>query len=279
MPKIPKTASNGGAATRANDGASSVGRVFDVLDLFTVARPTLRVDDVSALLGYTRSTSYRYVKALADAGLVAPIGAGRYALGSRAVELDRLLQLTDPLLHAGRAVMPALVDESSGAALLLCSLYSDKVLCIHHEGPLELAHRGRMVAISRPRGMPFSLFSGAASLAILAHLPAHRVRSLYLRHQNEIAQIGLAADWQTFRSSLTQIRSDGYAYSTGTFNQQLAGLAVPAVSEDGEVLGCLTQVQSKDAFDDAQRGKIAERLRAAAQKIASTVAKSGSGKR
>lgn len=279
MPKTVKASTTPPSKSNAHDGASSVGRVFEVLDLFTLEQPTLRVDDVSALLGYTRSTSYRYVKALADAGLVAPIGGGYYALGSRAVELDRLLQLTDPLLHAGQAVMPTLVDKASDAALLLCSLYSDKVLCIHHEGPLALEHRGRMVSISRPRGMPFSLFSGAASLVILAHLAPHRIKSIYLRHQLGIAQTGFAADWQTFRALLARIRADGYAYSTGTFNHQLAGLAVAAITDDGEVLGSLTQVQSRDRVVEEQRPNVAERLREAAGRIASTVAKSRSIKR
>jgi len=258
----------------ARETSSSVGRVFDVLDLFSLERPTLRVEDVSALLGYTRSTSYRYVKALADAGLVVPVGGGYYSLGGRAIELDRLVQLTDPLLHAGQAVMPALIEEMPETAFLLCSLYGDKVLCIHHEGPPALEHRGRKVTISRPRGMPFSLFSGAASLAILAHLPPYRIKTLYLHHQQTIHDSGFASDWQSFRRQLGEIREVGHAWSTGTFNQQLGGIAVPvSASDGGEVLGSLTQVQSRDRYDEKERSSVATHLREAAQRIAAAVAK------
>ena len=65
----------------------SVDRIFDVLDLFSTETPTLRVEDVSQRLGYTRATSYRCVKALTEGGLIAPAGEGTYALGPRVLEL------------------------------------------------------------------------------------------------------------------------------------------------------------------------------------------------
>jgi len=268
------TSARSKSSDATKEAGSSVGRVFDVLDLFSLERPMLRVEDVSALLGYTRSTSYRYVKALAAAGFVSPIGGGYYALGGRAIELDRLVQLTDPLLHAGQSVMPALVEQVPEAAFLLCSLYGDKVLCIHHEGPPALEYRGRKVSISRPRGMPFSLFSGAASLAILAHLPPYRIKSLYLHHQQAIHDSAFAHDWQSFRSRLAEVRELGHAWSTGTFNQYLAGIAVPVLASDGiEVMGSLTQVQARDRYDEAGRRAVAEHLREATQRIAAAVAK------
>lgn len=276
MPKAAtQTRPSARSTAAARESTSSVGRVFDVLDLFSEERPTLRVEDVTALLGYTRSSSYRYVKALADAGLVAPVGGGYYALGARAIELDRLVQLTDPLLHAGQALMPRLVQAIPEAAFLLCSLYGEKVLCIHHEGPAALEHRGRKVSISRPRGLPFSLFSGAASLAILAYLPPYRIKALYLRHQRTIHDSGFAGDWATFREALARVRDDGHAWSTGTFNPYLAGIAVPVRTGDGEVLGSLTQVQSRDRFDEHARTPVARQLREAADAIAALVAKTG----
>lgn len=258
-----------GRIGHANDDTSSVGRVFDVLDLFSVGRPVLRIDEMGSLLGYTRSTCYRYVKALATAGLVAPAGGGYYAVGARAIELDRLLQLTDPLLHAGQHVMPALRSADPDSAFLLCTLYGGKVLCIHHEGPSTLEDGGRKVDISRPRGSAFPLFSGAASLVILAGLSGHRIKSLYLRHQAVIVESGLALDWQAFRRALTDIRRQGHAYSTGTFNPYLGGLAVPVVGVgSGEVLGSLTQVKSRARFDAGARSAAARKLAAAAERIA-----------
>lgn len=259
-------------ALRRGTGASSVGRVFDVLDLFTMERPELRIEDVSDLLGYTRSTAYRYLKALCDSGLVAPVGGGFYGLGPRAIELDRQLQLSDPLLQGGRLVMPALAAEFPNSAFLLCTIYLEKVLCIHNEGPTALDHRGKAVSISRPRGLSLPLFTGAASLAILANFPAYRIKSLFLKHQEAVEQSGLGKSWEAFKLRLAEVRRDGYSFSTNNINTSLAGVAVPIFSpEDGGVIGSLTQVRSRDEFSADAVQLAAERLSAAAGRISTTL--------
>ncbi len=256
------------SSASAESGSSSVERVFDVLDLFSEQRPLLRSEDVCELLGYTRSTSYRYIKALADAGLIAAVGGGSYSLGPRAIELERLLHITDPLLHAGQTAMPALLKNSPDSAFLLCTLYGEKVLCIHHEGPSTLMYRDRKVTISRPRGLPFPLFSGAASLIILATLPAYRIKSLFLKHHHDIQKIGLAQSWEEFRTVLADMRRRGYAFTAGGVNPFLGGLSVPIISkDDGAVLGSLTQVQSRDAYTQETMEDMAIALKYASESI------------
>src|SRR5690606_29741152 len=104
------------------------------------------------------------------------------------MELERLLELTDPLYTAGRAVLSALPAE--GNVYLLHSLYRDKVLCIYKEGPDALVYRGRKIMVRRARGLPFPLFQGAASLALLAHMSPHRIKQTWVRHAEEIGGAG-----------------------------------------------------------------------------------------
>jgi DNA-binding IclR family transcriptional regulator len=164
--------------------------------------------------------------------------------------------------------MPALSEESPNSALLLCTIYGEKVLCIHHEGPTALEHRGRRVTISRPRGLSLPLFTGAASLAILANLPVHRIKSLYLRHQLSITESGLASSWDEFRGRLSEVRRDNHAYTTNNINRSLAGVAVPIFNPvDGSVRGSLTEVRSRDAFDDREIQAAVTKLSAATSKI------------
>ena len=59
--------------------------------MFSLASPLIAVEDITVRLGYTRSTAYRYLKELCDAGLVAPVSSGNYSLGPRIVELERLV--------------------------------------------------------------------------------------------------------------------------------------------------------------------------------------------
>src|SRR5690606_11207140 len=131
------------------DSGSSLTRALGILALFSATTPLLSAEDIAARLGYTRSTAYRYMKDLAEAGLIAPASGGSYSLGPRIVELERMLALTDPLYRSGVSVLPRHQHENS--TLLLHSLYQDKVLCIYQVGPDVLEHNGQRITIRRAR--------------------------------------------------------------------------------------------------------------------------------
>jgi DNA-binding IclR family transcriptional regulator len=257
-------------AARASEpaGRSSIVRMFEILDLFSIETPTLQVEDIAARLRFTRSMAYRYVKELSDAGLVAPVGRGSYALGPRILELERQLHLSDPLLQAGLPVMRDLSETEPDSVFLLCSLYRDRVLCIHHEGPEEVAGKGKRIPIRRVRGLPFPLFVGAASLAILAHLPPHQIRSLFLRYSTDIAGAGLGEDWDAFRSRLAGMRRAEYVATSAQMNADLVAVAVPViVPNEEQVLGSLTHVAALNGWTPAREAGTAATLKAAARAI------------
>ncbi|MCY1366312.1 hypothetical protein D9M69_532040 [compost metagenome] len=125
------------------------------------------------------------------------------------------------------------------SAYLLQNLYDDKVLCIYKEGPDMLEHAGRRMVILRGRGQPFPLFQGSGSLALLASLPHHRIRQVYLRSAHEIAAAGLGQDWSEFRRTLAGIRKAGFAISHEQIAPGLGGVAVPILLDDGALVGSL----------------------------------------
>ncbi len=250
-------------------GEGSIGRILEILDLFSRDLPVVRVEDIMARRGYTKSTAYRYVKALTDAGLLAPTGSGFYALGPRIVELERLMHLTDPLLQVGEAVLPGLSVAAPNSIVLLCSLYRDKVLCVLKEGPEAIRAGGRSIQILRARGLPLPPFQGAASLAILAFLPPHRIRAIYLERHAEIAQAGLGADWREVRTRLAAIRKDGHVTTVGQFNRDLAAIAVPVLSRDrSQVLASLTRILAREEFLSASHEALIRELQSGAADIA-----------
>lgn len=254
--------------TRGSSGPapSSMGRMFEIVNMFSTSSPLLRIEDVMARLAYTRSTAYRYVRELCDAGLVAPSYAGYYTLGPRIIELERLLMLTDPLYRAGSSELPALRRDDS--VLLLQKLYGDKVLCIYKEGPDTLLHKGKRVVVRRARGLPFPLFQGAGSLALLAYLTPHRVRQTYLRSAAEIEAASLGSSWKEFRGNLSAIRRRGYATSQGTITPFLGGVAVPILLADKRVVGSLAHTIPADVMDEEFVERSARELWTASERIA-----------
>lgn len=254
------------------NSGSSLTRALGILALFSATTPLLTAEDIAARLGYTRSTAYRYMKDLADAGLIAPASGGSYSLGPRIVELERMLALTDPLYRSGALVLPSHRREDS--ALLLHSLYQDKVLCIYKVGPDILEHNGQRLTIRRARGIPFSLFQGAASLAMLPYLSQHRIRQTYLWGQKQIAAAGLGSDWAQFRRQMTAIRRAGFATSRGQITPLVMGVAVPILlPDDQRLIGSLARACHAAAMPKEHEAACADELRILSQQIAYEYAK------
>src|SRR5918993_575549 len=199
---------------------TSLERMLGLLDVFTVAAPVWSTEDLIRYSGCSRSTCYRYIKALQEAGLLTPVADGGFILGPRIVEMDRQIRTCDPVYTAGGPPMEALARRT-GHTALLCALYSDTVMCVRNvpgiDAPEGLFSRGQR----RP------LFQGAASKVILAYLPAHQLRTLHSKHRKAIAAAGLGGDWDSLRATLRTIRQQGHCITSGEFQPGIVGVAAP----------------------------------------------------
>ncbi|HEY8613802.1 MAG TPA: helix-turn-helix domain-containing protein, partial [Roseomonas sp.] len=105
---------------------TSPGRMLRVLDVLEEAPDgLLSFEALHQALGFSRSTLYRHLKTLTDAGLVAAIPDRGFTLGPRVMELDYRMQQRDPLIGAARPVMAELARSTAGIALL-CRRYRDR---------------------------------------------------------------------------------------------------------------------------------------------------------
>ena len=82
-------------------GASSLEKMLGLLDVFTAAAPAWSTEDLIRFSGTSRSTCYRYIKTLQDAGFLTPVAGGAWMLGPRIIELDRTMRLCDPVTIGG----------------------------------------------------------------------------------------------------------------------------------------------------------------------------------
>ena len=156
--------------------ASSLEKMLGLLDVFTPAAPAWSTEDLIRFSGTSRSTCYRYIKALQEAGLLTPVAGGAWMLGPRIIELDRTMRRCDPVMLGGGPPMRRLAQET-GVSALLCVLFSGTVMCVD-DVPAAGAPAGLF-----SRGQRRPLFAGAASKVILAHLPPHQLRALFARHR------------------------------------------------------------------------------------------------
>ncbi|NKC29506.1 IclR family transcriptional regulator [Falsiroseomonas selenitidurans] len=246
-------------------GASSLEKMLGLLDLFTTRAPAWSTEELIRVSGTSRSTCYRYIKALQAAGLVTPVAGGAWMLGPRIIELDRTMRLCDPVTAGGTPPMRRLAAET-GHSGLLCLLFSGTVMCVG-DAPAQGAPEGIFA-----RGQRRPLFTGAASKVILAHLPPHQLRAIHARHRGTIAAAGLGADWESFRHALRQIREAGHCVTQSEFQPGVVGIAAPLFNAEGGVLGSLGLAAVAEGVPPAARAGLARQVMQAAKEACDRIA-------
>lgn len=255
---------------QTRDGASSLTKMLSILNLFTPEKPIWSTNDLIAALQTSRSTGYRYIKTLNASDLLSAVGNGYYVLGPRIIELDLQIRNTDPLIQSSKGILEQLV-EATGHSALLCMLYRNSVLCINEKlaplSPENLFSRGQ----KRP------LLKGAVSKVILAHLPNHRLRSIYSRSAVAISDANLGSTWSEFREALGKIRKDGYTITKGEFNAGVFGVAAPIFNSEELILGSIGVSWNENENSDVDLKRIVMSVKRAAHTVSQRLSQLNSG--
>jgi len=240
--------------------------MLELLNVFTTAAPAWSTEDLIRFSGTSRSTCYRYIKTLQDAGFLTPVAGGAWMLGPRIIELDRTMRICDPVTTGGGPPMRRAAQQT-GYSGLLCVLFSSTVMCVD-----DVAAAGAPSGLFS-RGQRRPLFAGAASKVILAHLPPHQLRALFDRHRVAIAAAGLGPDWDAFRGALRAIRKAGHCVTIGEFRPGILGIAAPLFNAEGEVLGSLGIAAQAHKVPAKRHGALAAIVAGAAQEACARIAK------
>ena len=245
----------------------SLEKMIGILALFEGADMEWTPEAMAERLDLTRSTLYRYLKVLGDAGLLTSLPGVGFTLGPRIAELDYRMRQSDPLITASRPVMAELVAEIPGIALL-CRRYRSLVLCVHQD-----AAPGASFRSTYERGRARPLLRGAASRIILANLPATVLRRVYEATPQEFAQAGLGGDLAEVRAALRVIRQRGHDVTVGDLNQGVTGVAAPIFDGRETVLGSLSVTLGETDVAPERLAFVADRVSFCARILTKTLAR------
>ncbi|MEP6720159.1 MAG: IclR family transcriptional regulator [Variovorax sp.] len=213
---------------------SSLARMLNALALFSVETPALTVDEIAARLGVPKSTGYRYIQELCKVGLLVRLDRS-ITLGPRIIALDRCIRESDPTL---RASLPPLrqLAEQTGLEVFISKLYGHSIITVHTESteyPQVLRYgRGRPIPVPR----------GASSKALVAFLPAARLRRLH-QELHDLQAEGVP-DWEAFYEEAQQIRRAGFCRTSGELNSGRTGIAAPIFGRGKLVVASITALGS-----------------------------------
>jgi DNA-binding IclR family transcriptional regulator len=244
-------------------GAGSVQQLSHLLDLFGDERWLITAEDVMAALDLPRTTAYRTVRALTEAGFLDRISDEGYALGPRVLQLYSQLQLGDPLLQVARPVCVALAASApSGSTVLLCRYYRDQVMCVHQEmapGPQDV--------VSYEIGRPMALYRGSSSKTVLAALDRARLKKIYEGDAAAIRTAGLGEDLAAFLAALKAIRRAGHYVARGEVDRGRIGISSPMSVARFGLAGCVSLVLSEASSSELDISRAAVQVSTAAHDI------------
>lgn len=143
---------------------SSFARILMILDLFSVQRPVIDVDDICTELDVSKPMAYRYLKELVEVGLLkkAHHQVGSYVLGSKVALLDYVARESDPWVQLCIPQMREVVNRTE-MLCLITALEGKSCIDIHHE-----SYRNEGLVYGR--GCPRALSAGSSAKIILANL-------------------------------------------------------------------------------------------------------------
>jgi len=203
---------------------------MNILELFEPHRPTWSLTEIVEATELTTSTAHRICQALKERQLLVsdPISR-RYSLGPGVMRLARsILQSND--IHAVQVAaaphletLRRLTDETVG---LHCRI-GDRRVCV---GELQSHQPIRMATTV---GGVQLLHTGAASKALLAWLPSHRVRQLLGDADLEPRTERSPRSIRDLEARLLEARLNGYATSFGESVAGATAVAAPIFGADG----------------------------------------------
>lgn len=219
-----------------DSSVSSLHRAVQILRALAAAAPEggQRVSELGKALGYTQATTHRLLQQLVDEGLVAQsprdkryaLSTGFFALAARAGDNGGLRERCRPaLLRLG---------ASLGDSVFLLVRAGFDAMCLDRwEGPFPIRSFTGDIGGRVPLGV------GQGSLAILAYLPEAE-RDEVMRHNvPRIAHLG-ALDEVFLRTEVARVRRQGYASTNSGLIEGMAGVGVPVLDANGQVVAALS---------------------------------------
>lgn len=247
---------------RTATGESVLSRAVRIFEVFTPARPSLTVTEISRRSGLHVATASRLVAELVGHGLLARQQDGRVRIGMRLWELAHRASST---LTMREAAMPYLEDLHAelGHHVQLAVLDADEVLFVE-----RLSAPGAVINYTRIAGR-LPLHASSSGLVLTAFGP-HDLQDRVLSSALEGFTAHTITDPDRLRTVLAGIRRDGYVVTDGHIHMEATGTAVPVRDGAGRVVAALSAIVP----NDGQAFALVPALRASARGIGRGLARS-----
>jgi len=244
----------------------SLLRAIDILDVLQ-EKNALSVAEIAKLVGFPRSTTYKYLAVLRERRLVDyEQGLEKYRLGMRLLELGNAVQNRIAVDRIAHPYMEELANQFGETVALTvldgnCAVYVEKV---------EPETNSSLV-ISLRKVIRLPLHAGAASKILLAHLEDEKIET-FLKTQKLVKYTGKTiVGPQELREEVKAIRKAGYAFSEEEIDLGVRALAVPIFSHEGKIAAGLVVFGPTQRIDNHKKEKILKSILECSKEISKRI--------
>lgn len=242
--------------------APAADAVLKILVLLARQLEPVPAATIAASVGLPRSTTYRLLGSLVDAGFVGYLPEERrYGLGVVALELGSSYSRQMPLRRLAQPVLTRLVAATKENAHLAVLHGQDVFYVIEQRAP-----RRRALVTDVGVRLPASLT--ASGLAIMSALSAAQLHAIHPDSSGLVARDGRGpTSLPELRDLLTHVRERGYAVEDGLVTAGLASVGVPVVDRTGYPVAGVSVTFEAERVDGERQARLVTEVKRAASSL------------
>lgn len=239
---------------------TSTQKALSLLEFFSERRPWIGLSEFSKLSGYNKATTLRMLKALESKGFIEQDETNRsYGLGTAFLRYAQLREAVFPLTQAVMVLLQEL-GEATGEMAHASLMTGDALATI---GSVQSTHSNR-VFIEAGEALP--LHATASGLVYLAFSSEETINQA-LSGKLSVHGENTLTDPAAVRALMQQIREQGYAIMTGSYENGVTGIAAPCFDAKSRACGAIAvAMPAIRASEDAKHHAV-KHLRHAASKF------------
>jgi DNA-binding IclR family transcriptional regulator len=247
--------SDGGEERAKIQGSQTLLRGLDMLD--KVIDGPIKLADLSAAMGLTRSTTHRLANALTDRGFLTFLPREGYQLGPKLLQLGFLAQSQADVVQISRPRLEELAAKSEdtvhlGRLDVDLALYLDKI------------PGRRRVDISSRIGDRHPLTSTGLGKALLLDTPESEWRGLFEKSRQHGAPV---ADYDVWAERMRGYVASGHAYDLEENEDLVRCVAAPVRDASGRIIAAISLSSAAQYLDDDRMAAISRDVRETAEQI------------
>ena len=218
----------------ATDKVQILQRVIDILDCFTLEKPSLGVREVARTIDLSSSTTGRLMSAMRDLRILSQDPVTKtYSIGSRVLTWAGIYTATSDLRAIALPIMVNLL-ESTRETISLYVLEGKERVCI------ERLESPEPVRITARVGRKIPLYAGSAGKCMLAFMPEAKREDILSKIVMTPLTSATIKDKDTLRKDLELAQKEGCAVSLGEWILEASGVAAPIFNEFSVLVAALT---------------------------------------